>query len=198
MNKHLDELRRFIAYLEFVGIKRIVIASVVLAIVFELSPWFLLLLIPVAVAWAAVLANRRRQRERDAALAIELARDLDYLLLLSPASFEAVVGAVLAGVGFRDVEHVGQTRDRGVDLRAIDRGGQLVIVQCKRYALHRTVGGPEVRSLLGALLQARAAHGFLITTAQFTREAHTAAAGQPITLVDGLTLTRWAQEAQRG
>lgn len=109
-----------------------------------------------------------------------------------PRDFELTTRDVLAAHGYR-LQHAGRTNDRGVDLVGSAPNGAPVIVQCKRYGPGRTVGGPDVRALIGAMAQARAHHGLLVTTATFTREATVAAQGQRITLVDGAQLVAMAR-----
>ena len=64
--------------------------------------------------------------------------------------------------------------------------GRRAVVQCKRY---RHVIGPEiVRELFGTMIHERAAHGFLVTTAEISDGARSWAADKPITLIDGMSL----------
>jgi restriction system protein len=82
-----------------------------------------------------------------------------------------------------------------VDLEGTDPVGTPVLVQCKQYAPHRSVSGPEVRNFLGALWQHQVPAGLVVTTGSFTGEARTAADGKPVTLIDGTALVALARRA---
>jgi HJR/Mrr/RecB family endonuclease len=89
---------------------------------------------------------------------------------LSPREFELLVVRVLGELDF-EVEHVGQTRDGGVDAEAVLslRGLTAVhtMVQAKRWG--RTLGSRVVRELRGALRTDE--RGLIITSSDFSSEA---------------------------
>ena len=61
-----------------------------------------------------------------------------------------------------------------------------MIVQCKRY--QGNIGSPVVRDLYGAVTDARATKGILITTSDFSPDAVRFAEGKPIDLINGRTV----------
>jgi restriction system protein len=73
-----------------------------------------------------------------------------------------------------------------VDLEVTALPGKRAIVQCKRY--QSTVGPEIVRELYGTLLHERAAHAFLVTSAEISASARRWARNKPLTLIDGSTL----------
>jgi hypothetical protein len=145
--------------------------TLIITVVQLLKAWVLLLLAAAAGAWLLGLARRKRQQERAAARRRQNAQELGHLLALHPQEFEIATRDVLAMHGFR-LQPAGGTRDRGIVLVDTDATGARTVVQCKRYGPGRTVGGPEVRALLGAMTQACAHRGLLVTTATFTSPDH--------------------------
>lgn len=112
---------------------------------------------------------------------------LDELYALSPRDFEHYVAALFMRRGYK-VELRGRTGDLGVDLALTQFDGRKAIVQCKRY--RHSVGPEIIRELFGTMVHERAAHGFLVTTAEISDGARAWAADKPITLIDGQTLVR--------
>lgn len=178
-----------------------VVAAVVFVVVlYKITHGWIMLLFGLAIAGWLILRQRRKEREAAAAAAyrgeqLRIAADLGRLLTLTPTEFEHIVGTVLAGLGFTAVQHVGRSRDRGVDLLCCDPHGRRTVVQCKQYAISNKVTGPAVRNLIGAASQARAQHAMLVTTSSFTAEARTAAQSTGLALIDGATLSLWARAA---
>lgn len=109
---------------------------------------------------------------------------------LSPTEFERQIVSLFQRMGYV-AEHTGRTGDHGIDLVATSEaaitGGRLVI-QCKRYAQGNNVGEPEVRDLYGAVTDARASKGILVTTSDFTTAARRFAANKPLELINGSKL----------
>ncbi len=119
---------------------------------------------------------------------------LDQLYALSPRDFEHYVAALFMRRGYK-VEVRGRTGDLGVDLALTQFSGRKAIVQCKRY---RHPIGPEIiRELFGTMVHERAAHGFLVTTAEISDGARAWAADKPITLIDGRTLVKLGKAGSR-
>jgi HJR/Mrr/RecB family endonuclease len=114
---------------------------------------------------------------------------VEELYSLSPAAFERYVAGLFRWKGYQ-VQVRGRSGDHGVDLELVTVHGRRGIVQCKRY--QHTVGEKIVRDLFGTLLHERAAHAFLVTTADISPAAYAWAAGKPITLIDGTTLVKIA------
>jgi restriction system protein len=111
------------------------------------------------------------------------------LQALSPSDFEKYTAQLFRQKGYR-VKLRGSKGDLGVDLELTKPGGKRAIVQCKRY--HNTVGPKIVRELYGTLIHERAAHAFLVTSANISEAAREWARFKPLTLIDGQTLVRVA------
>lgn len=118
---------------------------------------------------------------------------VDQLYALSPGDFEAYVGQLFQRKGYT-VTLRGRTGDQGVDVELQNKDGKRAIVQCKRY--RTTVGSETVRELFGTLIHEKAAHAFLVTTANVSEAARTWAKNKPITLIDGETLVQIATSLQ--
>lgn len=116
---------------------------------------------------------------------------MEKLQSLSPADFERYVALVFRRKGY-DVSVRGRSGDLGVDLDIVNAEGRRAVVQCKRY--RSTVGPEVVRELYGTMIHERAAHAFLVTTADISDAAREWARGKPITLVDGPLLIDLSQD----
>ena len=151
--------------------------------------WFLDLLglltaagfLTLIVLWGVVFWQKRKLARQS----VVPEMSLDELYALSPRAFEHYVGELFERRGYQ-VEVRGRSGDLGVDLMLTQANGRRAVVQCKRY---RHAIGPEiVRELFGTMLHERAAHGFLVTTAEISDGARSWAADKPITLIDGASL----------
>lgn len=113
----------------------------------------------------------------------------EHLLEMPPSAFEQLVGRLLEEMNYQNVEVVGQSGDRGVDVRAeIELGVTSVreVVQAKRHK--RTVQRKEVDALRGSLHYFNAVRGTIVATSRFAKgaiEAALAPGVAPITLIDG-------------
>lgn len=158
------------------------------------SPNTLLVIIAVVPAgwglWRLAQAQRRARR----------LRTLAGLRALDPAAFERAVGAWFARDGWV-VEHRGGPGDQGIDLLAF-RGGDVVAVQCKRYAASGRVTPAQVRELFGAASAVGATRAMLVTTGTVTRAGRAwleqVAASRPsLELVEGDRLAAIAAGQER-
>jgi HJR/Mrr/RecB family endonuclease len=137
----------------------------------------------------AVLGWRRSRRRM---------RTLQGFLALSPDGFEEAVAALLRRFGYRHVRTVGGAGDLCADIVCRGRAGELVVVQCKRYAPAHHVGSPEVQRVIGmAFVHHRAARAIFVTTSEFTPAARSLARGHSIELVDGRRLVEFVQRHAR-
>ncbi|MFQ5645173.1 MAG: MFS transporter, partial [Thiogranum sp.] len=105
--------------------------------------------------------------------------DVAMLYALEPSQFEEFVAGLFRAKGFQ-VSVVGRSGDQGVDLKLLRPDGKRAIVQCKRY--RSKVGPGTARELYGALIHERAAHAFLITTAEISQSTRRWAHGKSMTL----------------
>jgi len=121
-----------------------------------------------------------------------LGQDLGHVVAdpldLDSIAFEELIGDLLQRMGLRATV-TKASGDGGIDVEAEstdDILGGRILVQCKRY--EGSVGSPVVRDLYGALTDARAMKGILVTTSWFSAEAKRFADGKPIELIDGTRL----------
>lgn len=96
--------------------------------------------------------------------------------------FEQLVGEAFRQRGFAVAER-GGSGDGGVDL-VLRRGGERYLVQCKHWRA-ATVGVPVVRELYGAMAAEGVTGGYVVTSAEFTRDAREFAAGRNVELIGG-------------
>lgn len=139
-------------------------------------------LLTLFVLWAVVVWQHYQLRQ----LTDRSAMSLEQLFALSPRDFEHYVAELFQERGYK-VEVRGRAGDLGVDLELTRADGRRAIVQCKRY--RHAIGPDIVRELFGTMVHERAAHGFLVTTADISDGARAWAADKPITLIDGSALT---------
>ena len=126
------------------------------------------------------------------ALVVEL---LETIKSRSPHFFELLVLELMQKLGYGSFvgesgEHLGKGGDRGIDgvIREDKLGLDVIYLQAKRW--EGPVGPATVREFLGALDQAGAKKGVLITTSTFTKEARLpfSKSDKKISLIDGRTL----------
>jgi restriction system protein len=132
------------------------------------------------------------------ALNRQLAADLlDRLQEVAPGLFERMmIDLLLAmkyGGGRAEMgQALGRSGDGGIDglINEDELGLDAVYVQAKRYASSNSVGEPEIRDFVGALIGRRAAKGVFVTTSSFTKSARDYAERVPnrIILIDGSRL----------
>lgn len=123
-------------------------------------------------------------------------RHPELLHSLPPRKFEELIASVFRQNGF-SVELTPETRDGGIDIIAIQKseltGGSLLLIECKRYLPHNTVGIGIVQRLLGAVEQHKATKGIVVTTSSFTKDAMLVAesAHHRLVLNEYSKLTSW-------
>jgi restriction system protein len=142
------------------------------------------------VSLPAWYAERRRRRR------LAHVHTLGHLLALTPTQFELTFGELLTRWGYRDVQHTGGGGDLAADLTCRTAAGQLLVVQCKRYAPGNLIGSPEVQKFIGMLtVHHRAQLGIFVTTSSFTQPALTLAHQHNLRTIDGQELTQHIQRA---
>lgn len=109
---------------------------------------------------------------------------------LTPREFERFVAQLLIGEGYKEVKVQGGPDDRGIDIKCRDQNGQLVAVQCKRFAPASTVSAIVVQHLAGMAVKSGVHQALLVTTATFTSPATNQARAFDVDLMDGPTLAR--------
>jgi restriction system protein len=127
-----------------------------------------------------------------------IAADPDLVHALSPRKFEEFVAEVLARLGY-DVQVTPASRDGGVDIYAARKdhlGSFLYLVECKKYAPHRSVGVGLIRSLHGVVQAKHATAGIVATTSFFTKGAKEFQQSIPhqMALTDFLGIQHWLKD----
>ncbi len=182
----------------------IVLVAVVVS-VFQSAPglgFLLFVVLPVTVLLGMVWFRGRGRRAAERAvverarLRVETARHIGPLLTGSGPEFELAVADVLRAHGY-DLQRVGGSGDRGVDLVGTNADGWKVVVQCKRYGPDNKVGSPAVQSFMGTIFNQDAEAGIFVTTSTYTRQARdlVASSRADVRLIDGTEFTRMATEA---
>ena len=146
-------------------------------------------LFTIAFLWSALWWRRRTYQPPAPAPVTR-----QQLYAMSPKTFEKYAAGLFRQKGYR-VKLRGSSGDMGVDLELTQTSGKRAIVQCKRY--RNTVGPEIIRELYGTLVHERAAHAFLVTTADISDAARQWARGKPMTLIDGATLVKIAEALQQ-
>ncbi|WP_121831148.1 restriction endonuclease [Streptomyces sp. S1] len=143
-----------------------------------------------------VRAGRREAEAEKARLAeqarIQAVRSMEAVWALDPLQFEEYVAELCRRDGCTDVRRVGAANDLGADVIGRLPDGRKLVVQCKRYAKHRTVGSPDLQKFNGT---ARSEHGadvpLFVASCKFTKQARAFAARHGLVLVDVDLLGFW-------
>jgi restriction endonuclease Mrr len=118
--------------------------------------------------------------------------DLRNIRKLTGYEFEDLVARILRRIGYSAKRTPG-SGDGGIDIEAISKEGERVVVQCKNHG--DAVGPAAVRDLYGVLMHAKAAKGMLVGSGTFSRAARDFANQKPLDLVDGEKLLSWMRIA---
>ncbi|MCW7991366.1 restriction endonuclease [Streptomyces platensis subsp. clarensis] len=159
----------------------------------------LVVLAVLSVAVVAGLQARAGRREAEAEKSrlaeqarIQAQRSLEAVWAMSPSDFEEYVAELCRRDGCTGVRRVGAANDLGADVTGRLPAGRKLVVQCKRYAKHRTVGSPDLQKFNGT---ARSEHGadvpLFVASCKFTKQARAFAARHGLVLVDVDLLGFW-------
>lgn len=160
----------------------------------------LLMALVAAVAGAVVTGLMRTGRREARAEKVRLAEDarrrarrtLDTVWAMDDREFEEYVAELCRRDGCTEVRRVGGAGDLGADVIGLLPDGRRLVVQCKRYAKHRTVGSRDIQTFNGT---ARAHHGadvpLFVASCVFTAPARKFADTQRLTLIDVDLLGFW-------
>ncbi|SOD67108.1 restriction system protein [Streptomyces zhaozhouensis] len=148
------------------------------------------------VAAGLVRAGRREARAEKTRLAEQAQRQarqsLEAVWKMSDRDFEEYIADLCRRDGCTDVQRVGGTGDLGADVIGYLPDSRKIVVQCKRYAKHRSVGSRDIQTFNGT---ARAEHGadvpIFVASCVFTAPARKFAARQHLTLIDINLLGFW-------
>ncbi|MFD5882907.1 restriction endonuclease [Streptomyces yangpuensis] len=143
-----------------------------------------------------VRAGRREAAAEKVRLAeqarIQAQQSLEAVWAMSPLEFEEYVAGLCRRDGCTEVRRVGAANDLGADVIGRLPDGRKLVVQCKRYAKHRTVGSPDLQKFNGT---ARSEHGadipLFVASCKFTKQARAFAARHALVLVDIDLLGFW-------
>jgi restriction system protein len=123
---------------------------------------------------------------------------LERLREAAPAAFERIIVELLLAMGYgggrKEMgEAIGRAGDGGIDgvIKEDELGLDVVYMQAKRNGASNTVGEPDIRDFVGALVGRRANKGVFVTTSSFSKGARDYADRVPnrIILIDGARLT---------
>lgn len=148
------------------------------------------------VTLALVRAGRREARAEKIRLAeqarIQALRSMEAVWLLGDREFEEYVAELCRRDGCTEVRRVGGANDLGADVVGRLPDGRKIVVQCKRYAKHRTVGSPDLQKFNGTV---RDEHGadvpLFVASCKFTKQARAFAARHGLVLFDVDLLGFW-------
>ncbi|MFG3662508.1 restriction endonuclease [Streptomyces sp. NPDC047706] len=98
-------------------------------------------------------------------------RTLTAVDAMSGTEFEEVVAELCRRDGCTQVRRVGGSGDNGADVLGQLPDGRSMVIQCKRYAPHRTIASREVRDLLGAKVHFAADVAIFVATTRFSPQA---------------------------
>ncbi|MCZ4103319.1 restriction endonuclease [Streptomyces sp. H39-C1] len=155
----------------------------------------------VAVGAVVVLVGRARvgrgeARAEQLRLAeqarLDARRTMESVLAMNDREFEEYVADLCRRDGCTDVVRVGGAGDLGADVIASLPDGRKLVIQCKRYAPHRSVGSRDIQTFNGT---ARAEHHadipVFVATCPFTKPGRDFAAKHALVLIDLDLLGFW-------
>ncbi|MEW2373884.1 restriction endonuclease [Streptomyces sp. NPDC006656] len=168
--------------------------------------WPVLLTVLAVVAlggagWALLRAHRqavgrdRAWRAQEEARARELS--MAQVDALTWQEFETYVAELCRRDGCREVVVSGKSGDLGADVVGYLADGRKLVIQCKKYAAHRSVSSQDMQKFVGT---ARLEHGadvalFVTTCRAFTKEALGLALRQDIVALHRDLLGSWVKGA---
>ncbi|WFB11331.1 restriction endonuclease [Streptomyces sp. LX-29] len=149
-----------------------------------------------ALVGVLVRAGRREAEAEKARLAeearVQAVRSMEAVWAMDPLEFEEYVADLCRRDGCTGVRRVGASNDLGADVMGWLPDGRKLVVQCKRYAKHRTVGSPDLQKFNGT---ARSEHEadvpLFVASCKFTKQARAFAARHGLVLVDVDLLGFW-------
>jgi restriction system protein len=177
------------------------IALLLVAVVFFWSRIWMFFLATVALSGVGALVwwgwrTHRELRRKDAIFQAEQRireanRTLEKVDKLSGNDFERQVAAMLREGGCTKVERVGGRGDRGVDVTGVLPDGRSMIVQCKRFATHRSIVSGDMQRLLGSRTDFEADVAIFVTNTRFTTDAEKYAKDKDIIAIGRNLFASW-------
>ena len=148
-----------------------------------------------ALCLVAALISFLNRRKRETLVAnVTQSASAEALNAMTWQEFEMLVGEAFRLQGYAVTELGGAQADGGVDL-VLRKGTETSLVQCKQWKAF-SVKVDVVRELYGVMAARGAAHGFVVTSGNFTADAMAFADGRNVSLVDGQKLFGMIQQAK--
>ncbi|MET8509387.1 restriction endonuclease [Streptomyces sp. NPDC004787] len=168
--------------------------------------WPVLVTVPAAAAlggagWALLRAHRQAVGRGQAWRAQQEARARELSMAqvdaLTWQEFETYIAELCRRDGCTDVVVSGKSGDLGADVVGYLADGRKLVIQCKKYAPHRSVSSQDMQKFVGT---ARLEHGadvalFVTTGRAFTRDALGLALRQDIVALHRDLLGSWVKGA---
>lgn len=115
-------------------------------------------------------------------------------LSADPEEFEHQTAALCRRDGCSRVRVVGGAGDLAADVLATAPNGKRILIQCKRYAPHNSVGSDHVQRVNGTYRDIhRCEQAIIVTTSYYTIDARKLARRVGIRLIDAEGLAAWAR-----
>ncbi len=126
---------------------------------------------------------------------VQAQQELKDWLAMAPTEFEYAVAQLYSDLGHINVQRIGRSGDRAVDVTFTDADdGGFSVVQCKRYAPGQKVGSRDIQAFIGmAFAEHDAVHAIFVTTADYTPDARSLGERHGIDLIDGFELVEMAR-----
>ncbi|MER7152556.1 restriction endonuclease [Streptomyces lydicus] len=150
-----------------------------------------------AVAVTGLIRAGRREAEAERVRLADEARrqarrSLDAVWAMDDRQFEQYVAELCRRDGCTGVRRVGGAGDLGADVTGQLPDGRRLVIQCKRYAKHRTVGSRDLQTFNGtARAEHRADVPVFVASCVFTKPARDFAARHDLCLIDVNLLGFW-------
>ncbi|ARH94916.1 restriction endonuclease [Streptomyces sp. MOE7] len=150
-----------------------------------------------AVAVTGLIRAGRREAEAERVRLADEARrqarrSLDAVWAMDDRQFEQYVAELCRRDGCTGVRRVGGAGDLGADVTGQLPDGRRLVIQCKRYAKHRTVGSRDLQTFNGtARAEHRADVPVFVASCVFTKPAREFAARHDLCLIDVNLLGFW-------
>lgn len=149
--------------------------------------WPALFVLGILAVFSALLARKKRGL-------LDTQKDAASLRTLSWKEFEWMVGEAYRRQGYSVEEQLGGGADGGIDL-TIRKSGGTWLVQCKQWKV-QAVSVKVVREMFGLVNHHQSTGAIVITTGNFTRDAHAFAEGKTLELIDGPALLQLVKGVQ--
>lgn len=150
--------------------------------------------------WLDILKVKQKPKAqhtptRNISTSVSLTEIQATLKQIDPSHFEQVTQKLFQHLGLTNARVVGQAGDGGIDVEGVrhsHNGQEYIVAQCKRY--QGTIGVEIAREFYGAIQHKRATKGYLVTTADFSRDCLAFCQAHAIETISGIELARYVQQ----